>query len=251
MDDGHISRLARGELGPRARPVYYQDLTRSTPDAAGQVNHVRVDTLGGGGFTFVDSGVPNSQPAHEYRSSGLRLSIMRPVGATTSIGEWAAVKMSGVNPPAAFLLVANFIRPSRMAGSSGASTGTYATSLLINAGALMGVTCQFQPEALRMNLPGTGLLLDRPPISRELVDQILDPQHPQRFSLALRVTRTAVVGTGRGFVHVGNLEVDSIAFGFSNLPTAVPIIDIRAGVATSTGEDYSASVDLLDFQVWA
>ncbi len=115
----------------------------------------------------------------------------------------------------------------------------------------MGVTCQFQPEGLRMNLPGTGLILNRPPISRNLVDGIFDTRHPETFSLALRVTRTAVVGTGRGFFHVGNLEVDSLAFVFSDLPSTVAILDIRAGVGTLNGEDYRVSVDLLDFQVWA
>ena len=250
MDTEYISRLAKVELGPRARAIYHQDLTRSIPAVAAYAQHVKVDTLGGGDFTFIDTGVPNSQPVHEYKPDGLGLSIVRPIGATTSVGEWAAVRMNGVNPPASFLLVANFIRPSRVARNEVAA-GTYATSLLINAGTLMGVTCQFQPEGLRMNLPGTGLMLNRPPIPQKLADQILESCHPETFSLALRVMRTPVVGTGRGFLHIGNLEVDSLAFVFSDLPSNVPILDIRAGVGTLSGEDYRASVDLLNFQIWA
>jgi hypothetical protein len=94
-------------------------------------------------------------------------------------------------------------------------------------------------------------MLNRPPISQNLVDGIFDTRHPEAFSLALRVTRTAVVGTGRGFCHVGNREVDSLAFVFSDLPSTVAILDIRAGVGTLTGEDFRESVDLLDFQIWA
>ena len=151
----------------------------------------------------------------------------------------------------AFVAVANFNRPSRVALGGGPAVGTYAPSLLLNTSALMGVTCQFRPEGLRMNLPGTGLMPNRPPIPQALVDEILDPQHPETFSLALRVTRTAAGGTGKGFFHVGNHEADSLAFSFSNFPDTVPILDIRAGVGTASGEGYRASVYLLDFQIWA
>ena len=68
---------------------------------------------------------------------------------------------------------------------------------------------------------------------------------------ALRVTRTAAGGTGKGFFHVGNHEADSLAFSFSNFPDTVPIMDIRAVVGTASGEGYRASVYLLDFQIWA
>lgn len=251
MDIGHITQLVKGELGAQARAIYHQDLTVPQPGGAGQPPRLETDTLGAGDFIFVDSGVAGSQPTHDFRADGLLLSVVRPIGATVNLGEWAAVDVQGVTLPAAFVLVANFNRPSRVALAGGPGAGTYAPSLLLNTGALMGVTCQFRPEGLRMNLPGTGLMPNRPPISQTLVDEILDPQHPETFSLALCLSRTGTGATGKAFFHVGNQEADSLPFTLSSLTDTVPILDIRAGIGTANGEDYRASVWLLDFQIWA
>lgn len=251
MNIGHITQLVKDELGPNARTIYHQDLTVPQPVGAGQPAHLKADTLGAGDFIFVDSGVAGSQPSHDYRADGLLLSVVRPIGAAVNLGEWAAVNMQAVTVPGAFVLVANFNRPSRAGLSGGPGAGTYAPSLLMNASTLMGVTCQFRPQGVRMNLPGTGLMPNRPEISQVLVNKIIDPQHPETFSLALRVTRTVTGGTGKAFFHVGNNEADSFAFNFNNFPDTVPIHDIRAGIGTASGQDYRASVYLLDFQVWA
>ena len=252
MDIGHITQLVKGELGPQARAVYHQDLTVPQPGGAGQPAHLKKDTLGGGDFIFVDSGVAGSQPTHDYQPDGLLLSVVRPIGAAVNLGEWAAVATQGVTIPGAFALVANFNRPSRAGLSGGPGDGTYAPSLLMNTTAtLMGVTCQFRPQGLRMNLPGTGLMANRPPIAQSLADRILDAQHPETFSLALRVTRTPAGGTGKAWFHVGNDEADSLAFDFPNFPSTMPIADLRAGIGTASGQDYRASVYLLDFQIWA
>ena len=47
MDIGHITQLARNQLG-RSKVVYHQDLTRPP----GQ-NHLKVDDVGAGDFVFV------------------------------------------------------------------------------------------------------------------------------------------------------------------------------------------------------
>ena len=251
MDIGHITQLMKGELGPNARSIYHQDLTVPQPMGGGTPPHLKKDTLGAGDFIFVDSGVADSQPSHNYSADGLLLSVVRPIGASVNLGEWAAVNTQGLNLPGDFCIIANFNRPSRAGLSGGPGVGTYAPSLLLNTIALMGVTCQWRPQGVRMNLPGTGLMPNRPEISQTLVDSIIDPQHPETFSLALRVTRTASGGTGKGFFHVGNTEADSLAFNFNNFPDSVPIADIRAGIGTANGQDYRASVYLLDFQIWA
>jgi hypothetical protein len=115
----------------------------------------------------------------------------------------------------------------------------------------MGASCQFRVEGVRLNLPGTGVMANRPPIAKSLVDRILDQQHPSPLSLALQVSRTASAGTGKAFLFVDNEEADSIAFNFSNFTTSIQIADIRAGIGTATGVEYRASVRLLDFQIWA
>lgn len=251
MDIGHITQLVKGELGPNARSIYHQDLTVPQPMGGGSPAHLKTDTLGAGDFIFVDSGVAGSQPSHNYSADGLLLSVVRPVGASVNLGEWAAVNLQGITLPGAFCVIANFNRPSRVGLNGGPGVGTYAPSLLMNTSTVMGVTCQWRPQGVRMNLPGTGLMPNRPEISQTLVDSIIDAQHPETFSLALRVTRTAAGGTGKAFFHVGNKEADSFAFNFNNFPDTVPIQDIRAGIGTANGQDYRASVYLLDFQIWA
>jgi hypothetical protein len=244
MDTGHITQLATEELG-QSKAVYHQDLTRPP----GQT-HLKVDDLGAGDITFVDTGFPNSNPAHQFTANGLLLSIERPLGANVNIGEWAAAGMQAVTLPATFLLIATFDRPSRVPLGAGPAAGTYAPSLLINTGAtLMGVTSQFRPEGIRLNLPGTGVMPNRPSITQTMADRIIDAQHPSAFTLALTVNRSAATAAGKGFLFVGNDEADSIDFNFVNQPT--PIVDIRAGVGTANGVEYRASVFLLDLQIWA
>jgi hypothetical protein len=245
MDVGHVTQLAKDQLG-RSKVVYRQDLTRPPGQA-----HLKVDDLGAGDIVFVDTGIANSNPAHNFTADGLLLSVDRPLGAAVNIGHWAAAEMQGVALPEAFLLVATFERPSQVGLGTAPAAGTYAPSLLINTGTLMGATSQFRPEGVRLNLPGTGVMPNRPPISQSFVDRILDPQHPSPFTLALMVSRTAATGVGKAFLFVGNDEADSFAFNFANLSTATPIVDIRAGIGTASGSEYRVSVFLLDFQIWA
>src|SRR5687768_5970906 len=216
MDTGHITQLATDELG-QSKVVYHQDLTRPP----GQT-HLKVDDLGAGDITFVDTGFPNSNPAHQFTGDGLLLSIERPVGANVNIGEWAAAGMQGVTLPATLLLIATFDRPSRLSLGTVPSSGTYAPSMLINTGAtLMGATIQFRPEGMRLNLPGTGVMPNRPSITQTMADRIVDAQHPSAFTLALTVNRSATIAVGKAFLFVGNDEADSIGFNFVNPPTPV------------------------------
>ena len=256
MDIGHITQLVKGELGPHARVAYHQDLTRPNPGGPGNVEHLKTDTLGAGDFVFVDSGAANTHPTHDYRDDGLLLSTDRPLGASVNIGEWAAAKVQGLALPPRFVCVANFNRPVRAGLTGGPGVGIYAPTLLMNTAAtgpavLMGVTCQFQPEGIRMNLPGVGVMANRPVISQSLADRIQDVQHPETFSLALAVDRSSTPAAGKGFFFVGNLEADSLAFDFGTLPASASIADIRAGIGTRSGDNYRASVFLLDFQIWS
>lgn len=246
MDQGHITQLATSQLGP-SKVCYHQDLTRP-PGAA----TLKVDDIGAGNYVLVDSGIANSNPSHASGLDGLRLSIERPAGASGNMGHWAAANVQNATLPDAFLIVATFARPVRVSLNANPPSGVYAPSLLMNlgAGTLMGVTSQFRPEGIRMNLPGTGVVANRPPITQTLADQIIDASHPSPFTLALTVTRTATGATGKGFLFVGNTEADAFAFTFTNLSLGVPILDIRAGIGTASGVECRASVTLLTLQIW-
>ena len=245
MDLGHVTQLAKDELG-RSKAVYRQDLTRPP----GQ-DRLKVDDLGAGDIGFVDTGAQNSNPGHDFTADGLLLSIERPLGAVGNIGHWAAVQTQGVALPGDFLLVATFERPSRVALGSAPAEGTYAPSLLTNTGILMGASSQFRPEGMRLNLPGTGLMPNLPPIPQSFLDTVLDPQRSSSFTLALTLHRTATTGAGKAFLFVDNDEADSFDFDVAGWSTATQIVDIRAGIGTASGSEYRASVFLLDFQIWA
>ena len=248
MDIGHITQLAKDQLGDQARPAYHQDLTGPTSQ-----NHLKVDKLGAGDLIFVDSGVAGSNPQHSYEKDGLLLSVDRPLGApTVNMGSWGAARMQTAALPETFLLIAVLERPKQVSLGTAPPAGVYAPSLLINTGIspFMGVTSQFRPEGVRLNLPGTGVMPIRPSIAQSLADKILDPQHPSTIGLALTVNRSTASGSGKGFLFVGNEEADSLAFNFANFTTATPIADIRAGIGTATGQEFRASVYLLAFQIW-
>lgn len=247
MDIGKITQLAKDEFGPQARAIYHQDLTGPV-----QQNHLKADVIGAGDLTFVDSNVPGSNPQHSQQPDGLVLSVDRPL-PSGNMGSWGAANLENIQLPPGFLLVAVFERPARVPLNPQFVAGVYAPSLLMNTTApqLMGVTSQFRPEGIRLNLPGTTLNLNRPPIDQKPQDRIVDPDHPSDFALALKVDRTVAPVAGKAWLFVGNDEEDSLAFTFPNLEASTPIFDVRAGMGTANGVHYRASVSLLRFQIWA
>ena len=251
MDIGRITQLAKDEFGPHARCVYHQD--RTGPQSQ---NHLKGDDIGAGDFVFVDSGVSGSNPQHAQTPDGLLLSVERPV-ATGNMGSWGAANLQTARLPAAFLLVAVFRRPSQTPLNAQFVDGTYAPSLLMNtdvAANLVGATSQFRTTGgVRLNLPGTTLMLNRPDIDAALHAKIVDAQHPSDFCLALKVDRTVAPVAGKAWLFVGNQEGDSLPFTFpsTNVTASTQIFDLRAGMGTANGIQYRASVDLLRFQIWA
>ncbi len=246
MDLGRITQLAKDDFDAHAKCVYHQDLTGPVNQ-----NHLKIDDIGAGDLIFVNSNVNGSNPQHSYTKDGLLLSVDRPVPAG-NMGSWGAANVQNVQLPAAFLLVAVFERPSRVPLNAQYVEGVYAPSLLMNtASALMGVTCQFRPQGLRLNLPGTNLNLNRPPIDPALEARIVEAQHPSDFCLALKLDRSVTPVGGKAWLFVGNTEADSVAFNFTNLQASTAISDLRAGIGTANGINYRASVSVLRFQVWA
>jgi hypothetical protein len=251
MDIGKITQLAKDEFGAHAKCVYHQD--RTGPQ--GQ-NHLKVDEIGAGDFIFVDSGINGSNPQHSQNPDGLMLSVERPV-ATGNMGSWGAANVQNVQLPAAFLLVAVFSRPSKTPPDT---EGTYAPSLLMNTNVapppnnLVGATSQFrQTGGVRLNLPGTTLMLNRQDIDPALHAKIVDAQHPSDFCLALKVDRTVAPVAGKAWLFVGSKEGDSVIFTFpsTNLTASTQIFDLRAGMGTANGIHYRAAVHLVRFQIWA
>jgi hypothetical protein len=220
-------------------------------------NSLKVDVFRAGVIEFVDSGVAGSDPEHsfEYKlfyRDGLRVSIVRPVGATVNIGEWAAfpLRLSPEELPDSFLLVAAFNRPRQTPIGDQFIDGSFAPSLLMaSGGSVMGVTSQFRVDGVRMNLPGTGVTPNRPVIDQSFTDRIMG-KPPSPITLALLVDRTADPVSGIGYFYVGDERADSYRFNFVNFTSVSAIRDVRAGIGTASGEGYRASVYLLDFQIW-
>jgi hypothetical protein len=255
MDIGKITQLAKDEFGAHARSVYHQDRTGPASQ-----NHLKADDIGAGDFVFVDSGVSGSNPQHSQNPDGLRLSVERPVGASGNMGSWGAANLQTAQLPAAFLLVAVFQRPSQIPLNAQFVNGAYAPSLLMKTNVapppndLVGATSQFRPiGGVRLNLPGTTLMLNRANIDPALHAKIIDAQHPSDFCLALKVDRTVAPVAGKAWLFVGNEQGDTITFTFpsTNVTASTQIFDVRAGMGTAGGIQYRASVDLLRFQIWA
>jgi hypothetical protein len=153
MDIGKITQLAKDEFGPQAKSIYHQNRT-------GPRGHLKTDDIGAGDFIFVDSCIPGSNPQHAQTPDGLVTSVERaaPSGNT---GSWGAANLQNIQLPGVFLLVAVMERPARVPLNAQFVAGVYAPSLLMNVGTtLMGVTSQFRPEGVRLNLPGTMLNLN-------------------------------------------------------------------------------------------
>jgi hypothetical protein len=220
-------------------------------------NSLKVDIFRAGIIEFVDSGVAGSDPQHslEYRllyRDGLRVSIVRPVGATVNIGEWAAfpLRLSHEELPDSLLLVAAFNRPRQTPISDQFVDGTFAPSLLIASGeSVMGVTSQFRTDGVGLNLPGTGVTPNRPVIDQSFTDRIMG-KPPLPITLALLVDRTVDPVSGIGYLYVGDERADLYRFDFVNFTSDSAIRHVRAGIGTASGEGYRASVYLLDFQIW-
>ena len=254
-DQLDIGRLLaeRSETPPELRLKLAYRLNFTGPRTG---NSLLTDLFRAGEVEFVGSDVSDSDPQHslEYdllNKDGLRLSVVRPVGATVNIGHWAAVplRLSAEQLPEAFLLVAAFNRP-RQTPLDQFVDGTFAPSLLIfSQGAMKGATCQFRTDGVRLNLPGTGVTPNRPSIDQAFVDAIT-ARPPAPVTLGLFVDRRVDPVRGVAHLYVGNEEADSHRFSFATFTQDSGIRHIRAGIGTASGEGYRASVFLLDFQIW-
>ena len=216
MDIGKITQLAKDEFGPHARCVYHQD--RTGPQSQ---NHLKVDDIGAGDFVFVDSGVNGSNPQHAQNPDGLLLSVERPVGATGPMGRGARriCRPPSSRPP--FWWSRSSGDRARTPLNAQFVDGASAPSLLMNTDVvpppnnLVGATSQFRTTGgVRLNLPGTTLMVNRQDIDAALHAKIVDAQHPSDFCLALKVDRTVAPVAGKAWLFVGNEEGDSITFTF-------------------------------------
>lgn len=85
MANLNTTQIAHDLLGPSQR-VYHQDLTTNANQP-----RLKIDKQGAGDFIFVDSGFAGSNPVHSFEEKGLLMSVERPLGATGTVGLWAAV----------------------------------------------------------------------------------------------------------------------------------------------------------------
>lgn len=249
MANLNTTQIAQDLLGPCQR-VYHQDLTTHANQP-----HLKIDKLGAGDFIFVDSVPPGQNPAHAYEQKGLLTSVERPSTATTNLGHWAAVNGQNITIPQRFVLTGSFIEPKKVSlvPNQPPPQGTYAPSLLLSFGAtLTGATSQFRATGQRLNAPGIASPANRPDISPELSNKVIDPQNPSPFTLILSVERGATDSEGKAMLFVGADEADSFPFNFGNgLTSATLLNNIRVGVGTASGGNYRASVYVTEFEIWA
>jgi hypothetical protein len=227
--------------------IFHYDLLR--------VNHLQTGLIG---FQQVGQ-VAGSNPFWGNNAGGLTISVSRPQGVPDgTLGHFASVNLNGTlfDAPGGpfpthgrFLVCGTFRRPVQLA-LSGFVPGDFAAAVLLQTGEdrPRGATCQFKTTGSRLNLPGTGTMLDRTP-SKPLQERIMNPTNPPTFTVILGYDRSR---TPNGFAAllVDQEIVDSAPFDFAALDGITKIDKILMGVGTATGAQYTAKIDLIDLQIW-
>jgi hypothetical protein len=171
------------------------------------------------------------------------------------MGIFADTKLQNlaIPVPAQFVLTATFREPKQVSLNAQPAQGTYAPAILLNvAGTIMGATSQFRTTGQRLNLPGTGVMPNRPDIDINLYNKVIDQQNPAPFTLVLLVNRAIGSSTGKAYLIVGDETADTIDFTFANgLTSATVIDDFWVGLGTANGAQYRVSLRVLEFEVWA
>jgi hypothetical protein len=227
--------------------IFHYDLLR--------VNHLQTGLIG---FQHVGQ-VEGSNPFWANHAGGLTISVDRPQGVPdgTTLGHFASVNLNGTlfDAPGGpfpkhgrFLVCGTFRRPVQLE-LNGFVDGDFAAAVLLQAGDRpRGATCQFKTAGSRLNLPGTGAMLNRIP-SETMQDMLMNPTNPPTFTVILGYDRSRTP-TGFAALFIDQQIVDSAPFDFAGLNGITKIDKILMGVGTATGTQYTAKIDLIDLQIW-
>ena len=209
-----------------------------------------IDMLGVGPLKVGDSEVAGSMPTWKLGADGLTLGITQPVGmsALTTAGVFAT--------PVAFGTGTVFGMRAVFAGAAGphATDDVWAVVLVVRTGnerhlateTFAAATLQVRADGARLNAPGASDSLNLPNVPQDVSAAVFGGS---TFTLELLVDR--VTGVANAALHVGGFEVSRpfsyAAFTSTGGPT---ITAIGPALAISNGPGKSASVRVLDFQVF-
>jgi len=217
-----------------------------------------LNALGIGPMQIGDTLVPGTNPSAVLEDGGVTLSITRPSG--TAPGP---VSVGAVATPVSFGLGSIFGARAVYelpVGPHGA-TDSWAAALLVRTGSVSDLAAELRAAATfqvngsgaRLNTPFATTPAGLPNIPQSVYDAIFAPADadPATFTLEFLVDRTT--GLGYASLTSGNFSVTRSNFTFLNFganfgPT---ITALEPGIAIASGADTTASVRLLDFQVFA
>lgn len=215
------------------------------------------DALGIGPMQIGDTLVAGTNPSAVLANGGVTLSITRPSGAPpgpVAVGAVATPVSFGLG--SIFGVRAVFAQPT---GPHGA-TDSWAAALLVRTGSVSdlpaalraAVSFQVNGTGARLNTPFSSTPAGLPNIPQSLYDAIFVPpdSDPATFTLDLLIDRTS--GLGFASLTSGAFTASRSNFTYANFganfgPT---ITAIEPGIAIASGADTTASVKLLDFQVF-
>jgi len=216
-----------------------------------------LDTLGVGPMQIGDTLVPGTNPSAVLQNGGVTLSITRPVGAPAgpvAVGAGATPVSFGLGSILGARAV--FAQP---IGPHGA-TDSWAAAVLFRTGSVDDVpsalraaaTFQVNGSGARLNTPFASTPAGLPNIPQSVYDAIFAPPDgdPAFFTLDFLVDR--ITGFGYASLTSGAYTISRSNFTLMNFGAnfGPAITALEPGIAIANGPGTTASVRLLDFQVY-
>jgi hypothetical protein len=216
-----------------------------------------LDAWGYGPVRVGDGEIAGTNPIAVLENQELTLGITHPASLTGLANVSATVTPVSFGPGSIFGMRAVYAVPAgpHAAGDVwavvlGARTGgvdDIATNTRVAA------TLQVRGNTARLNFPGSTPGANLPNVPQDVYDALFpampDPNAPATFTLDLVVDR--ITGASSGTLYVGDFVLsDTVAFGAFGPTGGLTIADIGPALAIQTGPGESASVRLLDFEVF-
>jgi hypothetical protein len=216
-----------------------------------------LDTLGVGPMQIGDTLVAGTNPSAVLGNGGVTLSITRPSGAPAG-----PVAVGAVATPVSFGLGSIFGARAVFAQPTGphGAADSWAAAILVRTGSVSDLpaalraaaTFQVNGNGAKLNTPFASTPAGLPNIPQSVYDAIFSPPDadPATFTLELLVDRTT--GFGYASLTSGAYSVSRSNFTFINFGTnfGPAITALEPGIALASGSNTTASVRLLDFQIY-
>ena len=215
------------------------------------------DPLGYGPVRIGDGEIAGTNPFGVLEAQGLTLGITHPASLTGLSNVSATLTSVSFGPGSILGMRAVYAVP---AGPHGAAD-VWAVVLGVRTGVVddivtntrAGATFQVRGNGVRLNTPGASVPANLQNVPQDVYDALFpavpDPNDPATFTMDLIVDR--ITGASTATLYARDFVV-SQTFLFSAFGPAggLTITDIGPALAMNTGSGVSASVRLLDFQVF-